>query len=75
MQSRRSRLVARSKKRKVRLLERVFRKPLPNSVDARAGFSRLPKMARSDYREVVFEREGKEPMHGFMRVDRGMVIV
>jgi hypothetical protein len=29
----------------------------------------------SDYREVVFEREGKEPLHGFMRVDRGMVIV
>jgi hypothetical protein len=34
-----------------------------------------PKMARqseSDYREVAFEREGKEPLHGFMRVDRGM---
>jgi hypothetical protein len=29
----------------------------------------------SDYREVVFEREGMEPLHGFMRVDRGMVIV
>ena len=29
----------------------------------------------SDYREVVFEREGKEPLRGFMRVDRGMVIV
>ena len=29
----------------------------------------------SDYREVVFEREGKEPLHGFMRVDRGKVIV
>jgi hypothetical protein len=27
----------------------------------------------SDYREVKFEREGKEPLHG--RVDRGMVIV
>jgi hypothetical protein len=24
---------------------------------------------------VKFEREGKEPLHGFMRVDRGMVIV
>jgi hypothetical protein len=24
---------------------------------------------------VVFEHEGKEPLHGFMRVDRGMVIV
>ena len=24
---------------------------------------------------MVFEREGKEPLHGFMRVDRGMVIV
>jgi hypothetical protein len=31
--------------------------------------------SESDYREVVFEREGKEPLHGFMRVDRGMVIV
>ena len=29
----------------------------------------------SDYREVVFEREGKEPLQRFMRVDRGMVIV
>jgi hypothetical protein len=29
----------------------------------------------SDYRAVVFEREGKEPLHGFMRVERGMVIV
>lgn len=29
----------------------------------------------SDYREVAFEREGKEPLHGFMRIDRGMVIV
>ena len=28
-----------------------------------------------DYREVVFEREDKEPLHGFMRVDHGMVIV
>jgi len=31
--------------------------------------------SESDYREVVFEREGKEPLHGYMRVDRGMVIV
>ena len=31
--------------------------------------------SESDYREVVFEREGKEPLRGFMRVDRGMVIV
>jgi hypothetical protein len=23
--------------------------------------------SESDYREVVFEREGKEPLHGFMR--------
>ena len=29
----------------------------------------------SDYREVVFEREDKEPLRGFMRVDRGMVII
>ena len=31
--------------------------------------------SESDYREVVFEREGRKPLHGFMRVDRGMVIV
>jgi hypothetical protein len=31
--------------------------------------------SESDYREVAFEREGKEPLHGFMRVDHGMVIV
>jgi len=31
--------------------------------------------SESDYREVVFDREGKEPLHGFMRVDHGMVIV
>jgi len=31
--------------------------------------------SESDYREVAFEREGKEPLHGFMRVDRGRVIV
>ena len=31
--------------------------------------------AESDNRQVLFEREGKEPLHGFMRVDRGMVIV
>ena len=31
--------------------------------------------SESDYREVAFEREGKDPLHGFMRVDRGMVIV
>lgn len=31
--------------------------------------------SESDYREVAFECEGKEPLHGFMRVDRGMVIV
>jgi hypothetical protein len=31
--------------------------------------------SESDYREVVFEREAKEPLHGFMRVDHGMVIV
>ena len=23
--------------------------------------------------KMTFEREGKEPLHGFMRVDRGMV--
>ncbi len=33
------------------------------------------RRSESDYRQVVFEREGKEPLHGFMRVDRGMVIV
>jgi hypothetical protein len=31
--------------------------------------------SESDYREIAFEREGKEPLRGFMRVDRGMVIV
>ena len=31
--------------------------------------------SESDYREVAFEREDKEPLRGFMRVDRGMVIV
>ena len=31
--------------------------------------------SESDYREVVFEREGNEPLRGFMRIDRGMVIV
>jgi hypothetical protein len=31
--------------------------------------------SESDYREVVFEREGKEPLRGFMRIDRGIVIV
>jgi hypothetical protein len=35
----------------------------------------MPHRSESDYREVVFEREGKEPLHGFMRVDRGLVIV
>jgi hypothetical protein len=35
----------------------------------------MASRSESDYREVVFEREGKEPLHGFMRVDRGMVIV
>ena len=35
----------------------------------------MARRSESDYREVVFEREGKEPLHGFMRVDRGMVIV
>ena len=35
----------------------------------------MARWSESDYREVVFEREGKEPLHGFMRVDRGMVIV
>jgi len=24
--------------------------------------------SESDYREVAFEREGKEPLHGFMRL-------
>jgi hypothetical protein len=24
--------------------------------------------SESDYRDVVFEREGKEPLHGFIRV-------
>ena len=27
--------------------------------------------SESDYREVAFEREGKGPLHGFMRVARG----
>jgi hypothetical protein len=35
----------------------------------------MAMLSESDYREVVFERNGKEPLHGFMRVDRGMVIV
>ncbi len=35
----------------------------------------MGSLSQSDYREVAFEREGKEPLHGFMRVDRGMVIV
>ena len=35
----------------------------------------MARRSESDYREVAFEREGKEPLHGFMRVDRGMVIV
>jgi hypothetical protein len=35
----------------------------------------MPRQSESDYRQVLFEREGKEPLHGFMRVDRGMVIV
>ena len=30
---------------------------------------------KADYREVVFERKGKEPLHRFMRVDRGMVMI
>jgi hypothetical protein len=33
------------------------------------------RRSESDYREVVFEREDKDPLRGFMRVDRGMVIV
>ena len=39
------------------------------------GAATMAGRSVSDYREVVFEREGKEPLHGFMRVDRGMVIV
>jgi hypothetical protein len=35
----------------------------------------MARRSESDYREVVFEREGKEPLRGFTRVDRGMVIV
>ena len=35
----------------------------------------MTHQSESDYREVVFEREGKGPLHGFVRVDRGMVIV
>jgi hypothetical protein len=35
----------------------------------------MARRSESDYREVVFERESKEPLHGFMRVDRRMVIV
>jgi hypothetical protein len=31
--------------------------------------------SESDYQEVAFEREGREPLHGFVRVDRGMAIV
>jgi hypothetical protein len=39
------------------------------------GAAKMAGRSESDYREVVFEREGKEPLHGFMWVDRGMVIV
>jgi hypothetical protein len=35
----------------------------------------MGRRSESNYREVAFEREGKEPLHGFMRVGRGMVIV
>jgi hypothetical protein len=35
----------------------------------------MTRRIESDYRKVVFEHEGKEPLHGFMRIDRGMVIV
>jgi hypothetical protein len=35
----------------------------------------MTRPSESDYREVIFQREGKDPLHGFMRVDRGMVIV
>ena len=35
----------------------------------------MASRSESDYREVIFEREGKEPLQGFMRVDCGMVIV
>jgi hypothetical protein len=35
----------------------------------------MTSRSESDYREVVFEREDKEALRGFMRVDRGMVIV
>ena len=35
----------------------------------------MARPSESDYREVVFEREGKDQLHGFMRVDHGMVIV
>ena len=46
-----------------------------NILTQRYGCIRMAGRSESDYREVVFEREGKEPLHGFMRVDRGMVIV
>jgi hypothetical protein len=45
------------------------------SVTSLYGAAKMAGRSESDYREVVFEREGKEPLHGFMRVDRGMVIV
>ena len=38
------------------------------------GREKMAGRSESDYREVVFEREDKEPLRGFMRVDRGMVI-
>ena len=46
-----------------------------NILTQRYGCIRMAGRSESDYREVVFEREGKEPLHGFMRLDRGMVIV
>jgi hypothetical protein len=35
----------------------------------------MTRRSESDDQEVVFEREAKEPLHGFMRVDRGLVII
>jgi hypothetical protein len=38
------------------------------SVTSLYGAAKMAGRSESDYREVVFEREGKEPLHGFMRV-------
>jgi hypothetical protein len=43
--------------------------------ESRSGREKWLGEVKADYREVVFERKGKEPLHRFMRVDRGMVVV